>query len=121
MIVNPPTAGCNRCNDVDELICKAYGAPLLSPNGFPTSSPWFQWWNTIIHQRGHHYLLPGDSVGKKYELLNQELQYFVYGSFPVERVIVFSSLMLQHDCLVHKACDVRRLLEHCMSLWNIGH
>ena len=121
VIENSPAAGCNGCNDIDGLMCKAYGAPLLSSNGSPTSSPWFQRWNTIIHHRGHHYLLPGGSVGKKYvELLNQELQYFVSGSFPAERVIVFSSLMLQRDRLVHKACDVRRLLDRRMSLWNDG-
>ena len=48
----------------------------------------------------------------------QELQYFVSGSYPAERVIVFSSLMLQRDRMVHKACDVRRLLERRLSLWT---
>ena len=85
VIENPSTAGRNGCNDIDGLMCKAYGAPLLSSYGSPTSSPWFQQWNTIIHHKGRHYLLPGGSVGKKYvELLNQELQYIVSGSLPAE-------------------------------------
>ena len=31
---------------------------------------------------------------------------------------MFSSLMLQQDQLMHKSCDVRRLLQHRMSLWK---
>ena len=41
VIQNPPTAGCNGCNDVDGLMCKAYGplcchlmVPLLVLHGF---------------------------------------------------------------------------------------
>ena len=66
MYEDSPAAGCSGCNTIDQLMCKAYGAPLLSSAGTPTSSPWFQRWTTIIHHSGHHYLLPGGSVGKKY-------------------------------------------------------
>ena len=111
---DPPDVG---CDNVAGLICRVYGVPLLSSAGSRTDSPWIQRWPTIIHHSGRHYLLPGGSVGRKYvEFLNQELQFFVSGSYSAERVIVFSSLMLQRDRLVHKSCDVRRLLECRMSL-----
>ena len=68
--------------------------------------------NNNNNNNNSHYSLPGGSVGRKYiDLLNQELQYFVSGSYSAERFIVFSSLMLQCDRLVHKGCDIRRLLD----------
>ena len=72
---DPPDVG---GDNIAGLMCRAYGAPLLSSAGSPTDSPWIRRWTTIIHHSGHHYLLPGGSIGRKYvELLNQELQYFV--------------------------------------------
>ena len=121
----PPAAGQvdNNINsgstDIETLMCRACGAPLLSSAGSPNSSTWSKHWATVIHHGGRHYSLPGGSVGRKYiDLLNQELQYFVSGSYSAERFIVFSSLMLQCDRLVHKGCDIRRLLDRCMSMWT---
>ena len=104
--------------EIDMFMCKAYGAPLLSSAGPPNSSPLYHLWITVVHHGGRHYSLPSGSVGRKHtDLLNQELQYFVSGSYCAEWVIVFSSLMLQRDRLVHKCCDIRRLLDCRMSLW----
>ena len=75
--------------DVDAMIYKAYGAPLLWSAGTARDSSWHQRWLTIVYHVGRHYSLP---VGKKYiDLLNQELQHFVSGSYSAERVIVFSA------------------------------
>ena len=64
------------------LFCCHLMVPLLVLHGFNGGILSF-----II---GVIILLPGGSVGKKYvELLNQEQQNFVSGSFPAERVIVF--------------------------------
>ena len=40
------------------------------------------------------------------------------GNFPSERLIVFSSLILQCDRSVKKGNDIRRLLERRFSLWK---
>ena len=101
------------------MIYNAYSAPLLWSAGAARDSSWHQHWLTIVYHVGRHYSLPGGSVGKKYipvDLLNQELQHFVSGSYSAERVIVFSSLMLQCDRLVRKGSNIRRLLERCLSM-----
>ena len=63
--------------------------------------------------------MPGGSIGKRYiDLLFDELQHLSMGSYHSECVIVFGSVMLQQDCLVCKGCDICRLLERCMKLWQ---
>ena len=51
-------------------------------------------------------------------MLTLKLQYLASGSYAAERVIVFSSVMLQHDRMVRKSCDIRRLLDRRLSLWQ---
>ena len=67
---------------------------------------------------GQHYSLPDGSIGRKYiELLCAELHHLSLGTYHSERAIVFCSVMLQQDHLVHKGCDICRLLERRMNLW----
>ena len=79
------------CTDVDAMIYRAYGMPLLWSAGTARDSSWHQCWLTIVYHVGRHYSLPGGSVGKKYiDLLNQELQLVVSGSYSDEWVIVLA-------------------------------
>ena len=64
-------------------------------------------------------ILPGGSIGKKYvNLPCDELQYLSLGTYRSECLIVFCSIILQGDRLVHKGCNIHRLVEHRMNLWQ---
>ena len=68
-----------------------------------------------------HYTLPGGSIAKRYiDQLTEEIKYLCNGTYPAERVLVFSSVLLQRDRAVHKGCDIRRLLERRLNLWLDG-
>ena len=109
------------CSLLDDMMNTAYGDKLLYSDGGPRDSAWCQRWSVIVQHVGQHYSLPGGSIGKKYiDLLCEELQYLSLGTYHSERVIVFCAMMLQSDCLVHKGCDFRRLLERRMKLWHDG-
>ena len=50
---------------------------------------WYSCWATVVHHVVHHYSLLNGSVGQQYiDLLDQELQHFVSGSYTAEWVIV---------------------------------
>ena len=77
---------------IDGLLRQAYGESLMLSAGPPNRSPWHSRWATVVHHADRHYSLPSGSVGREYiDLLNQELQYFVSGSYTAERVIVFTA------------------------------
>ena len=68
-----------------------------------------------MHQ---HYSLSGGSVGKNcIDLLCAEFQCLPLGTYHSEQVIIFYSVMLQWEGLVHKASDSCHFLEGCMNLW----
>ena len=102
-----------------ELMIKAYGRPLVFDNNNLEICPWVSRWEIITQHEARHYLLPGGSVGRKYvDRLTEEVLHLVAVNFPSERLIVFSSLMLQRDRNVKKVCDIRQLLERRLMLWN---
>ena len=108
-------------SEIDDLMKKAYGRPLSAPNGNSELCPWFGRWETISQHRGPHYSLPGGSVGRKYvDALTDEVSHLASGNYPSERLIVFSSVILQCDRTVKKGCDIRRLLERRLGLWHEG-
>ena len=43
------------------------------------------------------------------------------GNFPSARVLVFSSVMLQHDRMVRKGTGIQRLLDRRVDQWHDGH
>jgi len=43
------------------------------------------------------------------------------GNFPCERVLIFGSVILQHDRMVRKGVDIRRLLDWRIGQWHDGH
>lgn len=106
-------------SDTDSLLNKAYGASLIHSDGGPRDSPWCQRWSIVVQHLGRHYVLPNGSVGRRYiDMLTVELQHLASGTYAAERVIVFSSVMLQRDRMVRKGCDIRRLLDRRLSLWQ---
>uniref|UniRef100_A0A1X7TG66 Reverse transcriptase domain-containing protein n=1 Tax=Amphimedon queenslandica TaxID=400682 RepID=A0A1X7TG66_AMPQE len=98
---------------------KAYGRPLLVSNETPDLCPWFSRWEIVSQCQGQHYSLPGGSIGRRYvDILTDEVSHLASGNYPSERLIVFSSLILQHDRTVKKGCDIRRVLERRLGLWQ---
>ena len=51
------------------------------------------------------------------DTLTNEVPQLASGNYPSERLIVFSSLMLQRDRNVKVVSDIRRLLERRLALW----
>ena len=105
-------------DEVRELMIKAYGRELMTTADTPETCPWVGRWEVITQHQARHYSLPGGSVGRKYvDTLTNEVLQLASGNYPSERLIVFSSLMLQRDRNVKKASDIRQLLERRLALW----
>ena len=93
--------------DVDELMNKAFGATLLRSDGGCRKGLWCSRQVRIIQHSNKQYVLPGGSISRKYvDLLAEEVQQLADGNFPSKRVIVFSSVMLQHDRVIKKGSDI---------------
>ena len=106
-------------NEVDELILKAYGAVLVRANVGNHVSEWAKRWNSIVHLTGSHYDIPRGPIGRHYiDILCVELQHLIYGNYPSERLITFSSVILQRDKMIKKVSDVKRLLDRRLSMWS---
>jgi len=100
---------------------KAYGATLIQ-SGSCFNTPWHQRWKSIVYHSGNHYVLPGGPTGRRFvDLLTEEIQHLAVGNFPSEHVLIFSSVMLQHDQMVHKGADIYRLLDRRIGQWHDGH
>ena len=103
----------------DDLMHKAYGASLVQSADDSVDSVWYCRWTQLVHHVGNHYLLPGGSIGRKYiDVLTEEISHLAAGNYPSERVLVFSSVMLQRDRMVRKGADIRRLLDRRIKLWR---
>ncbi len=58
------------------------------------------------------------AIGRKYvDLLAHEVAQVAAGNYSSDRLLVFSSVMLQRDRSVKKVADIRRVLERRMKLW----
>ena len=44
----------------------------------------------------------------------------LHGTYPAERILVFSSVILQRNRSVGKGCDIRCLLDCCLALYLDG-
>jgi len=103
----------------DTLIQRAYGSTLVQPDGGGSESTWYSWWKQVIYYSGNHYVLQGGSTGRQYvDVLANEVNYLACGTYPSERILVFSSVILQCDCMVRKGADVHRLLGKRLHLWQ---
>ena len=72
-------------NVSDELIVKAYGAPLLHPEGGSRNTVWCQRWEEVIQHTGNHYILPGGATGRHYvDVLQDKVQQLAIGNYSSE-------------------------------------
>lgn len=53
-------------------------------------------------------------------MLTEEVQNLGVSNYPSEQVLIFSSVILQQDWMVHKGADIRRLLDQCITHWCEG-
>jgi len=99
---------------------KGYGASLIHSEGGSRSSIWCKHWSVIVQHWDLHYSLFGGSVGRHYvELLNEKINFLCNGTFPAERLLVFSAVVLQHDCSVCKGADIH-LLDRQLTMWKMN-
>ena len=106
------------CGEVDNLMSTAYGEPI---HHCPVSivSHWLVYWNKIIQHSGRHYDLPKGSIGRKYvSRMIDEICHFNSGNFPSERLLVFSSVILQRDKMSTKGPEIRKVIDRRLSLWK---
>ena len=105
--------------NIEELVNTAFGSSLIQSQGSDSSNVWHRRWLSVVHLSGKLYDIPGGSVGRKYvDSLTQEVSHLSSGNYPSDRVIVFSSVILQRDRMVRKGQDVRRVLARRLSMWS---
>ena len=51
-------------------------------------------------------------------LLTIETSHLAAGNYPSERLMVFSAVILQRNCMVRKGKDIRRVLGRCLTMWT---
>ena len=105
------------------MLSLAYGSCLVENN--PNAEPrWVEWtfhWKNITQQSGLHYSLPRGSCGRRYiSTLIDEIKMLIKGHVPSERLIVFSSVILQRENFIKKLRDVVRSLHRRLDLWLDG-
>ena len=58
-------------------------------------------------------------MGRKYvDHLSKEVSYFSSGTCSSERLLVFSSVILQRDCTIRKGADIRSVIERRLDMWD---
>ena len=108
--------------EINNMVHTAYGASLYPPSSLPDDSEWVSRWRTVTQLSNKHYDLPRGSCGRRYvDLLNTEIRLLSRGVFPSERVLVFSTTILQCDRMIRKGQDIVRTLNRRMDLWDRNH
>ena len=65
------------------------------------------------------YDLPGGAVSRRYvDILSEEVSQVTAGNYSSDRLIVFSTCILQKDRMIRKGVDIRRVLKQCMMMWK---
>ena len=115
----PPGHYVEPC-ELDVLMLTAYGSTIIpTPSTNTLPSEWCSRWETVTQLSGRHFDLPRGACGHRYiDLLCNEVNLLIRDSFPSERIIIFSSVILQRDRSVRRLRDVKRVLERRMDLWS---
>ena len=91
--------------------------PTPSTNTLP--SEWCSCWETVTQLSARHFDLPRGACGHRYiDLLCNEVNLLIRDFFPSERIIIFSSVILQHDRSVRCLRDIKCVLKRRMDLWS---
>ena len=83
--------------DSDYLMRRAYGESIVRAKELDSiDNAWYERWLSIVRLSGQLYSLPGGAVGRRYvDQLSKEVSHISIGKYSSERVIVFSSVILQ--------------------------
>ena len=106
--------------DSDYLMRRAYGESIVRAKELDSiDNAWYERWLSIVRLSGRLYSLPGGAVGRRYvDQLSKEVSHVSIGNYSSERVIVFSSVILQRDRSVRKGPDVRRVIGRRLDMWQ---
>ena len=76
---------------------RAYGESIVRAKELDSiDNAWYERWLSIVRLSGRLYSLPGGAVGHRYVVqLPKEFSNISIGKYSSERVIVFSSVILQ--------------------------
>ena len=103
-------------NEIDNLLMEAYDTPETA---IFVSPVWSSRWLSITQLTGSHYFLPTGAVGRHYvTLLTEEIKLLSQQIHTSERLIVFSSVILQRDKMIKGAKEVRRIIDRRLSMWS---
>ena len=104
--------------EVNNMLLSAYGASLSASPPL-VGGEWYSRWRRTARLSGSHYFLPKGQCGRRYvSILTEEILLLSKGDFPSERVIVFSSVILQRDKFVRGTRDIVRNLNRRLDLWS---
>lgn len=91
--------------DFDQYMMRAFGDTLCGTT--VPDSEWSRRWSAITHLKGRLYHVPGGSIGRRYvDLLSEEVAHLASGNYPSERLMVFSTVILQRTRMVRKGTDI---------------
>jgi hypothetical protein len=108
-------------HEVDDMLNLAYGSSLHehSRTDLHVYSEWFNRWRTVTHLSGLHFMIPRGQCGRRYiDILTNEVNMLSAGTVSSERIIVFSSVILQKEKSANKTQDIMRLLNRRMDMWD---
>ena len=107
--------------DVNGIMMRAFREPLIQSGGEDAVDVGYQHWRKVAYLQGRHNNLPGGAIGRQYvDALTEEVSHVAAGNQSSDRLIVFSSLMLQRDRMIRKATDIRRVLDRRLKMWRNG-
>ena len=106
-------------NSSDQCLMRAFGASVCDTTLLNYSeNEWVRQWSAIAHLKGCLYHLPGGSKCRRYvDQLSVEMSHLAVGNFPSKRIMVFSAIILQCNCMVKKGSDIRRVIDERLSKW----
>uniref|UniRef100_A0A1X7SXG4 Reverse transcriptase domain-containing protein n=1 Tax=Amphimedon queenslandica TaxID=400682 RepID=A0A1X7SXG4_AMPQE len=105
--------------EIESILSSAYGSSLHDHSDPPCHPEWHARWKTITQLSASHYFLPKGQCGRRYiGILCDEIDSLLRWSSTSERVLVFSSVILQRDKQVTKRRDVIRSLNRRMDMWR---
>uniref|UniRef100_A0A1X7UF79 Tesmin/TSO1-like CXC domain-containing protein n=1 Tax=Amphimedon queenslandica TaxID=400682 RepID=A0A1X7UF79_AMPQE len=104
--------------ELDSLMIEAYGPDALCTTTPNCNSDWRSRWLSVTQLSGSHYSLPRGPIGRRYvSLLTDEIKFLAQKQHSSERLILFTSVMLQRDKMVKKAGDIKRIIDKRLFMW----
>uniref|UniRef100_A0A1X7VHQ8 Uncharacterized protein n=1 Tax=Amphimedon queenslandica TaxID=400682 RepID=A0A1X7VHQ8_AMPQE len=103
--------------ELNSLMIEAYGPDALCTTTPNRNSDWRSRWLSVTQRSGSHYSVPRGPTGHRYvSLLIDEIKFLAQKQHSSERLIVITSVMLQHDNMVKKSGDIKRIIDKRLSV-----